>query len=470
MMQDYRQLNEELMTFLDESPCSLWAIRSMTDRLKEVGFEELPEAEPWKLEPGRNYYVTRGGTSLIAFRMPADIGPHMGFQIIASHCDSPHLRVKPGGPRQVEGYQTLNVEKYGGMINASWLDRPLSVAGRILVRTEDGVDSRLFRIDRDLLIIPDVAIHMNREINNGFVYNLQTDLAPLIGQVQTGAAAGSGVGEVAGAAAEAAENGGNNTPYRGLLALIAKEAGVDAEDILDADISLYNRTPATVLGLNDEFVASGRLDDLQSSFASLTGLLDCTPDKSAAVHCVFDSEEVGSTSRQGASSTFLRDTLRRICGTQGLNEEGYHRALLNSFMISADNAHSIHPNHPEKADPVNRPVMNGGIVIKYSSDQKYMTDAVSGAIMRRVCEKAGVPYQIFTNRSDMPGGSTLGRLSSAQVPVRTADIGLAQLSMHASYETAGVRDTFYLAKAANLFFSVSMREERDGTIRVSDPV
>ena len=436
-MIDQKTINDDFLDFLNESPCSFWAVRNMRRRLEEAGFTALSESEDWSLEGGRGYYVTRGGSALIAFRIPQKAADFAGFQIMASHCDSPHLRVKPGKAVSAQGgLLKLNVEKYGGMIHASWLDRPLSAAGRLILRTEEGISSRLFRIDRDLLVIPNVAIHMNREINSGFKYNPQQDLQPLLG-----------------------EEGGQ---FGDLLDVIAAESGVQKEDILDADISLYDRTRASLLGMNGEFIGGGRLDDLQCAFASMTGLMSSEPDESVAVHCVFDNEEVGSGSRQGAASTFLKDTLLRICLWAGRSREEYLRTLASSFMVSADNAHCIHPNHPEKADPVNRPRMNAGIVIKYSSDQKYTTDAVSAAVVRRICEKADVPYQIFTNRADMPGGSTLGRISIAQVPVRAVDVGLAQLAMHSSYEVAGAKDTAYLAEAARVHFSSSFREGRDG--------
>ena len=281
---------------------------------------------------------------------------------------------------------------------------------------------------------------MNRKANEGYEFNAQKDLLPLFGGKEAG---------------------------EGFLSLIAREAGVEREDILDTDLFLYNRMKGTTLGLKGEFIAAPRLDDLQCVFASLKGLLAAEPNESVAVHCVLDNEEVGSGTKQGADSTFLRDVLRRIHKAMGRSEEEYLMALSSSFMVSADNAHSIHPNQPDNADPTNRPLMNEGIVIKYSANQKYTTDAVSGAVFKSICERAQVPYQVFFNRSDMLGGSTLGNISNSQVALNTVDIGLPQLAMHSCYETAGSRDTAYLAKAAQVLYSMSIRGSGDGEYRVA---
>ena len=444
-MTDFEKINEELFDFLDRSPVSFFAVNNMRKALTGAGFTELREGEGWDLKPGGSYFVTRNHSSLIAFKIPRD--DYVGFQILASHCDSPVFKVKPNAEIFVdEKYVRLNVEKYGGMLCAPWLDRPLSVAGRVVVETESEdkgggtrIETRLVNVDRDLLIIPNVAIHMNREANDGYKYNAQVDLLPLFSEVS--------------------EKGG-------FSALIAKEAGVRPEQILDADLYLYNREKASYVGLNREFIVSPRLDDLQCAFASLHGFLASKPSRSVAVHCVFDNEEVGSGTRQGAGSTFLKDVLLRIHADIGRGQEDYLRTLASSFMVSLDNAHGVHPNHPEKADPTNRPCMNRGIVIKYSANQKYTTDAVSGAVFRHVCKKAGIPFQTFANRSDMIGGSTLGNISQAQVAVLTVDAGLAQLAMHSPLETAGARDTAYLAEAARVLFSGSLESSGDGTYRL----
>lgn len=434
----FEEMNRELLAFLDNSPTSFHVVENMKSMLEEAGFQRLLEGKRWKLKRGEGYYVTRNDSSLIAFRIPKE--DFAGFQIMAGHSDSPALKIKDNAEIFVEKkYVKLNVEKYGGLLCAPWLDRPLSVAGRVVVRTPDGVASRLVNVDRDLLIIPNLAIHMNRKANEGYEFNAQKDMLPLFG-------------------------GGDAKD--GFIKMIAGEAGVEPDEILDTDLFLYNRMKGTVLGMNREFIAAPRLDDLQCVFASLKGFLAAEPGASVAVHCVLDNEEVGSGTKQGADSTFLRDVLHRINSAAGRGQEEYLMALASSFMVSADNAHSIHPNQPDKADPTNRPYMNEGIVIKYSANQKYTTDAVSGAVFKAVCEKAGVPYQVFFNRSDVPGGSTLGNISNSQVALNTVDIGLPQLAMHSCYETAGARDTVYLAEAARVFYSSAICGEGNGEYRM----
>ena len=436
---NYNHVNKELFSFLDRSPNAFFAVKNMCDVLSEAGMIRLYEGASWDLEAGKGYFVTRNDSAIIAFRIPK--ADYTGFQIMASHCDSPVFKIKTNAEITIDKqYVKLNVEKYGGMLCAPWLDRPLSAAGRVIVRTEDGIETRLVNIDRDLMIIPNLAIHMNRQVNDGYKFNAQVDMLPLF-----------------------CEKGEESDAFMGL---IASEAGVNAKDILDTDLFLYNRMPAVSLGLNNEFIASGRLDDLQCAFASLKGFLESTPNDSVAVHCVFDNEEVGSGTKQGAASTFLKDTLHRIGRAMGRTEEEYLMSIASSFLVSADNAHAVHPNHADKTDPTNRAYLNKGIVIKYSANQKYTTDAVSGAIMRVICEKAGVPYQTFTNRSDMLGGSTLGNISQSQVALNTVDIGLPQLAMHSPYETAGAKDTAFLVEAAKVLFSSSVEGTGDGNYKL----
>ena len=436
---NYINVNKELFSFLDQSPNAFFAVKNMCDILEQAGMVRLYEGEPWDLEAGKGYYVTRNDSALIAFRIPK--ADYTGFQIMASHCDSPVFKIKTNTEITVDRqYVKLNVEKYGGMLCSPWLDRPLSVAGRVVLRTEEGIETRLVNIDRDLLIIPNLAIHMNRQVNDGYKFNAQVDMLPLF-----------------------CEKGEESDVF---LKLIASEAGVSAEDILDTDLFLYNRMPAVSLGLNNEFISSGRLDDLQCAFASLKGFVEASPKNSAAVHCVFDNEEVGSGTKQGAASTFLKDTLRRINSAMGRTEEEYLMSIASSFLVSADNAHAVHPNHTDKADPTNHPYLNKGIVIKYSANQKYTTDAVSGAIMRAICRQADVPCQTFANRSDLPGGSTLGNISQSQVALNTVDIGLPQLAMHSPYETAGAKDTAYLIEAAKVLFSSSVEGRGNGNYRL----
>lgn len=438
-MFDFEKVNQGLFQFLDKSPNAFFAVRNFKDQLNNAGFTRLYEGNDWHLEYGHKYYVTRNDSALIAFVMPDH--PYKGYQVMASHCDSPLFRIKTNCEIAVDdAYVKLNVEKYGGMLCAPWLDRPLSVAGRVIVRSEDGIETRLLNIDRDLLMIPNLAIHMNRKANDGYSYNAQVDMLPLFSEKEE--------------------------EKDSFLKLIAKETGVKPEDIIDTDLYLYNRMKATTYGLHHEFIASGRLDDLQCAYSSLQGLLQAKPQDSIALDAIFDNEEVGSGTKQGAMSTFLYDTMRRINSVMGRSEEDYYKSIQSSFMISADNAHAVHPNHPDKADPTNRPHMNKGIVIKYSANQKYTTDGLAGAIMREICHKADVPYQTFTNRSDMLGGSTLGNLSQSHVSLNTVDIGLPQLAMHSPYETAGSKDTAYLIEAAKVHFSSSFEGIGDGNYKL----
>lgn len=425
---------KNLMTFLDNSPSQFHAVANMAARLRAEGYTELKECECWNCEPGGKYYVTRNGSAIIAVQIPEQ--EFAGFQIMASHSDSPVFKIKANAEMKVENkYIKLNVERYGGMLFAPWFDRPLSVAGRVTVKDSGGITVKLIHVDRDLLMIPNLAVHMNRDVNDGYKYNAQKDMLPLFG----------------GAAAEG-----------GFMKLVAAAAGVGTEDILDTDLFLYNRMKAVRYGLNEEFIGSARLDDLQCAFASLEGFLQAEPKAGMAVHCVLDNEEVGSGTKQGAASTFLKDVLMRINAVLGRSDEQFRTALCSSFMVSADNAHGVHPNQTEKTDPTNRPYLNDGIVIKYSANQRYTTDAVSGALFKQYCEMAGVPYQTFLNRSDMLGGSTLGNISNTQVALNTVDVGLPQLAMHSPYETAGVRDTEYLIRAAKQLFSTVVRARGDG--------
>ncbi|MDY3015625.1 MAG: M18 family aminopeptidase [Blautia sp.] len=420
----YYETAEKLLTFIRKSPTAFHAVDTMKNILAEQGFQELFEKDYWKLIPGGQYMVTRNNSALIAFSIPEN-APRR-FHIMASHSDSPTFKIKENPEITVEkAYVKLNVEKYGGMLMSPWFDRPLSVAGRVIVSEKGEIKEKLVDIDRDLLMIPSLAIHMNREVNSGYTYNPQKDLLPLYGTAGTEETFGK---------------------------TLAEAAGVREEDILSHDLFLYSRTRGAVWGAEKEFVSAGRLDDLQCAFASMEGLLSGEKKKSIAVHCVMDNEEVGSGTKQGAASTFLKDTLLRINSGLGRTYEEYLMSLADSFMISADNAHALHPNYTDMTDPVNRPLLNKGIVIKYNANQKYCTDAVSAAIFKDICTRAEVPFQTFVNRSDMAGGSTLGNISNTQVPVNTVDIGLPQLAMHSPYETAGVKDTYSLIKAAELFF------------------
>ncbi len=428
---------KQCLQFIEKSPSSFHAVRNLEQMLQEAGFTPLSEQEPWELKAGSSYYVTRNHSALIAFSLPADQKP-CGFHMVAAHSDSPSFKLKTMPELGDANYVRLNTERYGGMILSSWFDRPLSVAGRVVIEQDGELVEKLIDVDRDLCVIPSVAIHMNREINKGVEYNAQTDLLPLFGE---------------GADKGAFEN------------LIAQEAGVLKEQILGTELYLYTRQKGCFLGAKEEFVLSPRLDDLECAYGAVRSLIGAKPTKHIPVAVVFDNEEVGSQTRQGAGSTFLKDTLYHMVDVLSVSggletvdgestETVWMRLLADSFLISADNAHARHPNHPEKADPVNAPVLNGGIVLKYHGGQKYMTDAVSEAILKKLCREAEVPVQSYTNRSDIPGGSTLGNIAVTQVPVRGVDIGLPQLSMHSAVETAGSRDLEGLEKLAKHFYEV----------------
>ena len=422
--ENYNETAKELLAFLQNSPSCFHAVKNVTDMLTAAGFTEVKEEESWELKAGGRYFVTRNQSSVIAFKIPGK--DFKGFQIMASHSDSPAFKIKENPEMEAVHCIKLNVEKYGGMICAPWFDRPLSIAGRLVVSEGSRLVSKLVNVDRDLVMIPNLAIHMNRQVNDGYAYNAQKDLLPLYGDISA-----------------------KDT----FLDTISKYAGIEKEEILSHDLFLYNRQKGTLWGANEEFLSATRLDDLQCACASLYGLLGADRKQAVSVHCVLDNEEVGSTTKQGAASTFLRDTLFRICTVFGMDTQDYFIALSKSFMISADNAHAVHPNHTDKADPVNRPYLNEGIVIKYNANQKYCTDGISAAMFKDIYKQADVPYQTFTNRSDMAGGSTLGNISNTQVALNTVDIGLPQLAMHSPYETAGVKDTEYLLKAAKAFFA-----------------
>ena len=430
-----QDLIRRLLDFLDASPSCYHAVDNLTRRLETEGYERLWEAEPWTLRTGGKYYVVRGDSSLVAFRVPG--GVPAGFMLAAAHSDSPTYKVREEAEVLSAGNCVrLAVEPYGGMIARSWLDRPLSVAGRLVVRREGGIATQLVNVDRDLLVIPSVAIHLDREVNQGTALKANTDLLPLLGC---------------------------GTERGRFRALLAEAAGVPEEDILSTELFLYPRVSAVALGAEGELVASPRLDDLQCVFGCLEGFLTAKEGGSVPVLCVFNNEEVGSGTRQGADSTFLTDVLERVSTALGRD---WRCMAVNSFLVSADNAHAVHPAHPELSDGAERPVLNGGVVLKYNAGQKYTTDAVSGAVFREVCRAADVPVQRYSNRADLPGGSTLGNISSAHLSIPSVDIGLPQLAMHAAYEVAGSRDTALLARAMAEYFSRSFRYLPDGTIKI----
>ena len=398
---------EQFLNFAEQSPTAFHAAAGFREMLKNTGFTELKETDPWLVDAGGKYFVVRNDSAVIAFEVPeTGFSP---FRIVAAHGDSPAFKLKE------------NFEDAGD----HYVDRPLSVAGRLAVREGDGVGIRLVNLDRDAVLIPNQPIHFNREINDGFKYDPQTDLLPLYG---------------------------NQDAKGGLMEEVAEAAGVRREDILSHDLFLYSRERATVWGAGDAFFSCARIDDLECAWAGMAALAESSARDAVNVCAVFDNEEVGSSTRQGADSSFLYDTLSRMGFALGASDGEISAAIAGSFMVSADNAHAVHPNHPEKFDRQNRSYMNEGVVIKHNANQKYTTDAVSSARFALVCERAGVPVQHFVNRSDLLGGSTLGNISNTHVSMDTVDIGLPQLAMHSLYETAGTKDLEYLLKALEEFW------------------
>lgn len=429
------EINRELLEFIERSPSLYHVIDNFKSILVSAGFIQLDESRSWSLEKGGKYFVTRGGSTIIAFKVPEK--EFANFQIVASHSDSPAFKLKVNPEIEKEGhYLSLNIEKYGGMIYAPWFDRPLSVAGRVVVKDGSRLSGRLVNIDRDLLVIPNLAIHMNRKINDGITYNPQKDMLPLFGD-----ASSKGV----------------------LMEELSKLAGADkSEDIVAADLYMYNRAKGTFLGARNEFIGSPKLDDLQCAYTSMRAFIKGGNNDSVNMCCVFDSEEVGSCTSQGADSTMLSDVLERISDAFGRSIQEHKAALAGSFMVSADNAHAVHPNMPEKADPTDRPFINHGVVIKHNANQKYTTDAITDAVFKGICVKASVPVQDFSNRADEPGGSTLGNISAAHVSINMVDIGLPQLAMHSPFETAGAADTLYLVRVLEEFYNTFIDKTEDG--------
>ena len=426
------QTIQDLFSYISAAKTPFHAVAEAKKMLLAAGFTALNEADEWSLLPGHAYFTDRNGSALIAFRLPGNEPD--GFQIVASHSDSPSFRIKENAELTSEPFVRLNVEPYGGMICSSWFDRPLSVAGRVLVKTVDGIESRLISFDRDLVMIPNVAIHMNRSVNSGYAYNMAVDMMPLFG------------------------DGNAKGAFR---KLVAEEAGCAPDDILGTDLFLYNRMPGTEWGEANEFISAPRLDDLECAFSSLSALIAAENPRSVAVAAILDNEEVGSGTKQGADSDFLPSVLHRVAAAYRKDAD-FSRLTANSFMVSADNAHAVHPNHPEYADPTHRPVMNGGIVIKFNASQKYTTDGVSGALFEILCKRACVPFQFFANRSDLPGGSTLGNIANTHVSMNTVDIGLPQLAMHSAFETAGAKDPDFLIAALKEVFLASVRAKGNG--------
>lgn len=425
---------QSFFDFVAASPSAFHACGEACRQLAAAGYTPLSEFEAWTVQPGGKYYVTRNASSVIAFRVPeTGLAP---FQIVASHSDSPVFKLKPKAEEaRLDHYVRLNVEKYGGMIMSTWLDRPLSIAGRVLVKMDGHVQTVMVDLSRDAVLIPNMPIHFNRDINDGFKFDSQVDLLPLYG--------------------DAASAGG-------LEAEIARQCGVEKEDVVASDLFLYNRMHGTQWGAEGEFISCPRIDDLECAFTSLMAFIHAEQQGNTAVYALFDNEEVGSRTKQGADSSFLTDVLFRLCAALGADDAATRQMIASSFMVSADNAHAVHPNHPEKYDADNRTWMNEGVVIKHNANQAYTTDAVSDAVFTCICEKAKVPVQHFSNLSNLAGGSTLGNIANTHVSINTVDIGLAQLAMHSSYETAGAKDLTYMIDALRTFYETTIRFQMDG--------
>lgn len=426
--------NKDLLKFIRNSATAFQAVETVKGMLKEKGFSELREGDSWEIEKKGKYYTTRNDSSLIAFEIPE--GEASGFMMAAAHGDNPNFKIKENAETKNDVYIRLSTEGYGGGILSTWLDRPLSVAGRLIVKDGKGFRTELVDLRDPVLLIPNLCIHLSRDIASpagGNSLNPAVDMVPLFRDAK-----------------------GEGVPFR---KLVADKAGVEEEDILSTDLFIYN--PQEGVEWSD-YISSPRLDDLQSAFALLKGFLTSKAKKAVAVYCLFDNEEVGSGTKQGAASTFLSDVLDRISDALGKNGEEKRRMIAHSFMVSCDNGHAVHPNHPEKADPNHSPRMNEGIVLKYNASQRYTTDAVSAAVFRLICEEAKVPCQMYANRADQRGGGTLGNISTTQVSVNTVDIGLAQLAMHSCFETAGARDTDYLVKAMAVYFTKALEITENG--------
>ncbi|MBQ8439537.1 MAG: M18 family aminopeptidase [Clostridia bacterium] len=423
---------KNLLSFLEASPTAFHAVESTAELLEQKGFVRLREGEKWDLEAGKGYFVTRNQSAVIAFRMPKESAT--SFMIAASHTDSPTFKLKNECEAPAfDRYIRLNVEPYGGTIFSSWMDRPLSLAGRVILEKDGNFLAESIKIDRDLLLIPNVAIHMNREVNVGYKWNAAVDMLPLFAQ--------------------------KNDEKSSLKKLLAEELNCSEDEIKGMDLYLYNRTKGCVWGANEEFFSAPRIDNLMCLYGTLQGLFASESDHAVNVFYAADNEETGSATKQGAGSIFLSDTLSRICESLNLDKR---QLLASSMMVSADNGHAKHPNHPEYSDAQNASHLNGGVVIKSNAAQKYTTDGISCALFAEICRRAKVPIQYYANRSDLPGGSTLGSISNTTVPLITVDIGMAQLAMHSSYETAGCEDVDYLVRAMTEFYQSELKTTGDG--------
>lgn len=425
---------KRLIDFLNASPVNYLAISNLCNELEKNGFRHIDPREPiGKVKAGDKLYVTKNDSSVYAFHIGRKSLADAGFRMICAHCDSPTFRIKPNAEMTCEGgIVKLNTEVYGGPIMSTWFDRPLTIAGRVIVKGSDEMnpETLLLHVKRPLLQISNLAIHFNRQVNDGVKLSKQKDMLPILGII-------------------------TNQLEQGnlLMNVICEELSIKKEDILDFDLYLADATPACTFGVHNEFISSGRLDDLSMCFAGLEALFGTEDTDTTKVLAIFDNEETGSQTKQGAGSPFLSMMLKRIAIAQSGTEEAFYQAVERAFMISADNAHAWHPNYSEKYDPTNHPVLGGGPVIKFNAAQKYASDAVSAAVFSEVCRKAGVPCQRFVNHSDVAGGSTLGNILASSIPLRGVDMGNAILAMHSCRETGSVADHIYTVKAFTQFFS-----------------
>lgn len=426
---------QSLINFLDKSPVNFLAVQTVVDELESNGFRRIDPTKPLvDVKAGDQLYVTKNDSSVYAFRIGTKPMAESGFHIICAHCDSPTFRIKPNAEMLSGGMLRLNTEAYGGAILSTWFDRPLSLAGRVILRSDDPMkpESRLLHVKRPMMQISSLAIHFNRQVNDGVKLSKQKDMLPIVALVQ-----------------EKMEAEG------ALLKMIAGELGVEEREIVDFDLYLYDTTSACTFGLNDEFISAGRLDDLSMVHAGLEALKGANKEPEVTqILAVFDNEETGSQTKQGAGSPFLASIIQRLVFAQGGNMDGFYRSVEQAFMVSADNAHAWHPNYSEKYDPTNHPTLGGGPVIKFNAAQKYASDAMSAAVFAQICEKAGVPYQRFVNHSDVAGGSTLGNILAASLPMRGVDMGNPVLAMHSARETGSVADHEYCIKAFTEFYNL----------------
>ena len=425
---------KRLLDFLNASPVNFLAAKNIANELEQAGYRRLdPQMPIGEVKAGDKLYVTKNDSSVYAFHIGRKLLADAGFRMICAHCDSPTFRIKPNAEMTCEGgIVKLNTEVYGGPIMSTWFDRPLTIAGRVIVRGEDALHPKtlLLHVKRPLLLISNLAIHFNREVNDGVKLSKQKDMLPILGIVTSELERGNL-----------------------LMNVICGELNIKQENILDFDLYLADATPACTLGVHDEFLSSGRLDDLSMCFAGLEAMIATETTDMTKVLAIFDNEETGSQTKQGAGSPFLSMMLKRIALAQSGSEEAFYQAVERAFMISADNAHAWHPNYSEKYDPTNHPVLGGGPVIKFNAAQKYASDAVSAAVFAEICREAGVPCQRFVNHSDVAGGSTLGNILASSIPLRGVDMGNAILAMHSCRETGSTTDHIYCVKAFTKFFS-----------------